>query len=622
MIAPTLLLLASLIATPQDSAEGPSHLGQPLRTQGDLARPTAVAYGPNGALYTVDPDSRRLCGFDEAGELVLSLGMASTVGAAGLHVDAEGRIYVADAWNRAITCLNNEGRALYVIPPGALQRPGGLATHGDELFVADEDAGLVVVFGPDGKQRRVLGAGVLDSPRDVAFDAGGRLGVVDSGLAAVCVFDAEGELVRRFGEWGWFAGLLADPSGIDSDGTRWYVADRENQRVQCFDAEGKALYRTGTHAILPREGGGRLHYPSAVALRADGQRLALAEPMDQRIQIFGPAPGAKPAPDPTRPEAMQPAPHYGPSWSMAGGYLAIPEPESHSVRIYDLRLTPGDDPVRVCELGGFGRDPGLLRDPAGLCLVAGDPLELWIADRGNRRIAWYRLDLSQAAPLAQDFRAPKLVGEFDLVEWFATCPDRMGLTYVPRPVDVQRTEAGETLVLCRANRAVLRFDAKWQLVGVWRGENPAWIEPVAIAWQAPRLAVSDLALGRVHLHDTAAGAQTLLGEGELRRPMGLEFTAAGDLAVVDRYQSELFVLKPDGSVTRHFAPGLGREELYGPSDVAVATDGAWWVLDHGNHRAMVWGADWAWRQAFGSKLYTRPARKPEGEGAKGAPESE
>ncbi|MEZ6021288.1 MAG: hypothetical protein R3F17_14710 [Planctomycetota bacterium] len=50
MIAPTLLFLASLIATPQDPAEGPSHLGHPLRTQGDLARPTAVAYGPNGAL--------------------------------------------------------------------------------------------------------------------------------------------------------------------------------------------------------------------------------------------------------------------------------------------------------------------------------------------------------------------------------------------------------------------------------------------------------------------------------------------------------------------------------------------------------------------------------------------
>ncbi|MEZ6021286.1 MAG: hypothetical protein R3F17_14700 [Planctomycetota bacterium] len=122
------------------------------------------------------------------------------------------------------------------------------------------------------------------------------------------------------------------------------VADRENQRVQCFDAEGKALYRTGTHAILPREGGGRLHYPSAVALRADGQRLALAEPMDQRIQIFGPAPGAKPAPDPTRPEAMQPAPHYAELEHGGRGYLAIPEPESHSVRIYDLRLTPGTIP--------------------------------------------------------------------------------------------------------------------------------------------------------------------------------------------------------------------------------------------------------------------------------------
>ncbi|MEZ6021285.1 MAG: hypothetical protein R3F17_14695 [Planctomycetota bacterium] len=36
----------------------------------------------------------------------------------------------------------------------------------------------------------------------------------------------------------------------------------------------------------------------------------------------------------------------------------------------------------------------------------------------------------------------------------------------------------------------------------------------------------------MHPHDTAAGSADAAGEGELRRPMGLEFTAAGDLAVV------------------------------------------------------------------------------------------
>ncbi|MEZ5973896.1 MAG: NHL repeat-containing protein [Planctomycetota bacterium] len=619
MIAPTLLLLASLIATPQDSAEGPSHLGQPLRTQGDLARPTAVAYGPNGALYTVDPDSRRLCGFDEAGELVLSLGMASTVGAAGLHVDAEGRIYVADAWNRAITCLNNEGRALYVIPPGALQRPGGLATHGDELFVADEDAGLVVVFGPDGKQRRVLGAGVLDSPRDVAFDAGGRLGVVDSGLAAVCVFDAEGELVRRFGEWGWFAGLLADPSGIDSDGTRWYVADRENQRVQCFDAEGKALYRTGTHAILPREGGGRLHYPSAVALRADGQRLALAEPMDQRIQIFGPAPAPNPRPIPRDPKPCSPPPLRA---ELEHGGRLPRDPRTRIALGAHLRpaFDPGGRSRAGLRIGRIRPGSGPIARSGGLVLGGGRPLRA--LDRRPRQSA-HRV--VPPGPFASGAAGPGL----PRAETRRRVRPGRVVCHVPRShgADLRAAAGG-----CAAHRggrnagfvprepggAALRCE-----VATGRGmarENPLG----SSRWRSrgrPAPGGQRPGPGRVHLHDTAAGAQTLLGEGELRRPMGLEFTAAGDLAVVDRYQSELFVLKPDGSVTRHFAPASAAE-LYGPSDVAVATDGAWWVLDHGNHRAMVWGADWAWRQAFGSKLYTRPARKPEGEGAKGAPESE
>ncbi|MEZ6021287.1 MAG: hypothetical protein R3F17_14705 [Planctomycetota bacterium] len=68
----------------------------------------------------MDPDSRRLlCAFDEAGELVLSLGMASTVARPDCTWMPKAASTLRTHGTARSLARNNEGRALYMIPPGA-----------------------------------------------------------------------------------------------------------------------------------------------------------------------------------------------------------------------------------------------------------------------------------------------------------------------------------------------------------------------------------------------------------------------------------------------------------------------------------------------------------------------
>ncbi|MCB9910892.1 MAG: NHL repeat-containing protein [Planctomycetes bacterium] len=619
MFAP--LLLSFLPAFQADGLPTPEppvqHLGSYVSTLSDFDRPTAIAYGPDGRLWIHDTDSKRLVAFDEKGELVVAVGWSKASQPAGISIDGAGHAWVSDRWNHQVFEVDGEGRVLSSLglsPEGKpeLLGPEGICHRGSTLLVADRGHGRVAEY-EDGKLVRSLGEGLLQEPRDVCVDSQGRVAVVDSGLASVCVFDTDGSLALRFGEYGWFPGLFSDPTAIEVHGDRWYVADCENQRIQVFGPEGEPLYRIGTHAILPREGEGKLHYPTGLALHPNGERLAVTEPMDGRVQIFGMAPGAKPQVDPARPESVQPSPHYGEHWALGGGYLVIPEPESHRLRIFDLRLVPGQDPAMISEIGGWGASLGLFRDPRGVCLTP-SPLTLLVADAGNERIVEVALDLDPEKPMEQTSKAARFVRAFDLHSWNAALPVEQRLDGALRPDDVLQTPSGQRFVLLTPQRTILQFDADWEPVArIQHSREVPLVAPSGMAWNeaTQELAVSDLAMGRVLVFGPDGVVRQTIGTENVRRPTGLAYDSKGTLLVVDRWQSELFSYAPDGTLLdRRFHPGIDREGLYHPTDVSVDSMGRWWILDHGNHRGMIFDGQGAWLGAFGSTLYTRPARLP------------
>ncbi len=595
------------------AAQTPQHFGAVLPAYTGAEHPTALAYDDQGLLWIADLDTRRILAVDPAGELQISFQWPKQSRVGGIAHDPEGKLWVTDTWNHRLFHVDRRGRVLFALDQETLLHPEGLIRRGDELWVADTGGGRIAVFDLEGKFLRGLGDQHLQRPRGLCAVGEQRIAVVDAGSSTVVVLDEQGALVQTIGGWGWFPGQFSDPTDIAFHAGRLYVADRENQRLQVLSEAGEALYRIGTHAILPREGDGKLHYPAHLVLDAAGERLAVAEPMDGRVQFFGLAPGEKPAPNPRRPESVQPSPHYGPRWALAGQYLAIPEPESHRVRLFDLRLVPEEDPVQVTQIGGFGQNLGLFRDPGSVWLRA-DPLTLWVADRGNQRLVEVALDLNPEAPLAQHLRAGRVVRSLDWAAWNAALPKEQRLPATPRVEDLLLLEDGRMLVLCWNNRVVLVLDAQAQLVGRLPGATAMPLfAPRAMAWYAPsqRLALVDEGSAAVWLVDLAGKEPKPFGVEELRRPTGVAFRPNGHVLVVDRALSELLEYSPAGELLeRRYRPGLGRDGLYGPTDLALDTEGRIFVLDHGNHRGMVFDEKGEWLQAFGSRLYTRPARLP------------
>lgn len=175
----------------------------------------------------------------------LTLGPVSAVA-----TDAKDRVYVAHRGPSPVLVFDRDGRFLRAWGDDHLTTPHGLRVAPDgTVWVTDIGAHLVLQFDPDGKLLKTLGtkgkAGAtpdrFDRPTDVAVTTAGEVYVADGyGNARVLKFSKAGRLVRQWGAKGKGNGEFDLPHAVCLDRAgRVYVGDRENNRVQVFDADGK-----------------------------------------------------------------------------------------------------------------------------------------------------------------------------------------------------------------------------------------------------------------------------------------------------------------------------------------------------------------------------------------------
>lgn len=126
----------------------------------------------------------------------------------------------------------------------------------DNVWVTDNGDHQVMKFSNDGELLLTLGtkgtAGTdnktFNRPTDIAFGPSDEVYVSDGyGNSRVVKFSAEGEFLTTWGSLGSEPGEfdLVHSIAVDSNG-RVYVSDRENNRIQIFDENGKFL-RMWTH---------------------------------------------------------------------------------------------------------------------------------------------------------------------------------------------------------------------------------------------------------------------------------------------------------------------------------------------------------------------------------------
>jgi DNA-binding beta-propeller fold protein YncE len=172
-------------------------------------------------------------------------------GVSDVAVDSQDRVYCYQRGDPPIVVFDRSGAYVGSWGSGVIADAHGIfCTPDDRIVLADRDAHQVLVFDTDGRLQLSVGErhrpqlqAPFNHPADVMMAPNGDLYVADGyGNSTVHWFSPQGTLKRTWGQPGSGPGQFTTPHAvrIHPDG-RVLVADRENNRVQVFTAEGEYL---------------------------------------------------------------------------------------------------------------------------------------------------------------------------------------------------------------------------------------------------------------------------------------------------------------------------------------------------------------------------------------------
>ena len=197
---------------PKADSDGRFTLGERGTGLGRFIKPAGLAVDGDGNLYVADSGNHRIQKFDSEGAFIAELGSLGDGEGEfnepwGLAVDSEGNLYVADTWNNRI-----------------------------QKF--DRDLNFLTQWGQPVSDVSNPKAYDFWGPRDVATDAEGNVWVTDTGNSRILKFASDGTFLASLGEPGAETRQLREPVGIEiaSNGDI-FVADAWNSRIQHFDSQ-------------------------------------------------------------------------------------------------------------------------------------------------------------------------------------------------------------------------------------------------------------------------------------------------------------------------------------------------------------------------------------------------
>jgi DNA-binding beta-propeller fold protein YncE len=247
-LLPLLLLAATLDAQDLSKADAPprNDLPQPYRTTRDWgqlptgvkwAAVTAIEQAPDGTIYVIHRCFENSCigrseapilKYDKAGKLLAEWGKGMFVFPHGSTIDRNGHLWVTDTGSA-------EGKT----------EPG----KGHQIFEFSSEGKVLRTFGKagvSGSGPDKDGAMLYDQPTDVAIAPDGTIYITDSHRNGknnrVVKLSKDGKFIKEWGTKGSGPGQMSEPHtlALDSRG-RLFVGDRENNRIQIFDQNGKVL---------------------------------------------------------------------------------------------------------------------------------------------------------------------------------------------------------------------------------------------------------------------------------------------------------------------------------------------------------------------------------------------
>ena len=197
---------------------------------------------------TVDP----LLKFDASGKLVKSFGAGMVIFSHGIFVDRDGNLWVSDGQDNAPRPqrggAGGPGAAGQPAAAGAAAPTGGPigpppgATKGHQVYKFSPDGKLLMTLGRPGGAAE---PGYFYQPNDVLIAPNGDIFVSEghgAGNNRLFKFSKDGTLIKTWGKKGAGPGEFDTPHALAMDSRgRLFVGDRNNNRIQIFDQDGKFL---------------------------------------------------------------------------------------------------------------------------------------------------------------------------------------------------------------------------------------------------------------------------------------------------------------------------------------------------------------------------------------------
>jgi hypothetical protein len=604
----------------------------------------------------------------------------------------DGRFVVVDACGIVRAMSAADGEPIWSVDRGAgglFVRPLSVACYGDgALLVSDPARGVVAMLSAEdgsdigswpagGELRRAWDAagivpgaiasapGPSDVPRVIVADANapGRAFICDGNASrivnlpcvaagaaiaadgAVLLTDRDGHRVLRLGpelprdeavqppivSWGGrgpYPGLLNSPRGLCAAGPWMLIADEHNHRIVRCDTGGGGKLAYGQHAVRPRAGGGKVHYPVAVAYDPGSGLALVCEPFERRVHAYR----VNLDPEPADVRVVLPSlegvqSHFGSGADADGQRLVMQDPESSSAVVFDLSL---DAPAHVSTMGMAGTKPHEFARIGSIAMSGGGAL-VCIADEGARRIALWSL-----MPRESVLRFNPFAGRLVSVRPYQS----LGLSPAEGIADAIAVDGGFMLLASggaqgtESPRAIVvdHLLESHQPTPLRSPGGGRWT-PRAIAWDGAANRAWWIA-GRADAPAGAAMRWVLVGESaqeiDAQDPVDMCITGDGRALVVDRLGDcildlRLGIAQADGApaAASRAQPAWGGRgaadgRLWLPAGIVRHGDIAY-VVDAGNHRGQAFGIDGAWISTFGlGRSYTRPRSEDEVLGLPGA----
>ena len=260
-----------------------------LPSQITFGQVSAVATDSADRVFVFHRGEHPIVVFDRDGKYLRSWGDGLVKKAHGLRIDRQDNVWITDIGDHLVRKFDHEGKLLLTLgrqgERGAgrdqFNQPTDVAVTPSGAFYVSDGYGnaRVMKFAADGQYlmewgKKGTGPGEFNLPHAICLDTSGRICVGDRENDRIQVFDPEGKFLAQWTAGGAPFGLFPTADG------RLFVADGRANRVTLLNFEGQPLTHWGEagngpgqfslpHARLRRLAGGRL--------RGRGQRQAGAE---------------------------------------------------------------------------------------------------------------------------------------------------------------------------------------------------------------------------------------------------------------------------------------------------------------------------------------------------------